>query len=269
MDKNLPGSSVETSDENSQPNKSKRHLVFLVGIAFILFLVGVGGYFLGMKKTSQSTNTPSVTKVYNQSGQPLQHVILQQGDKTQIVIPQTHEQKNIDFTNLATKLPDGSFKCELKDASVFDEFLNQYVVKKGDTLLSIAKNQLNDTSRVQELIELSYSRYPSLSLNNPFIEVGWKLYLPPKFLNVSHSGKLALVKGEILEDREKYFRVQIHPAINAGAGLYEKNKHIVYLGKESFTVGDCVSILVDIAGVNYVLAISPQDKDYFRKWPDL
>ena len=56
MDKNLPGSSVETSDENSQPNKSKRHLVFLVGIAFILFLVGVGGYFLGMKKTSQSNS---------------------------------------------------------------------------------------------------------------------------------------------------------------------------------------------------------------------
>jgi len=68
--------------------------------------------------------------------------------------------------------------CELDGFAEKEQYLNNYTVKRGDTLLSISKTQLGDTSRVNEIINLNKDKYPTLSLENPFLETEWKLLLP-------------------------------------------------------------------------------------------
>jgi len=46
--------------------------------------------------------------------------------------------------------------------------------------LAIARNKLRDVSRVGDIIYINRDRYPGLSIQNPYIEIGWLLYLPPK-----------------------------------------------------------------------------------------
>ncbi len=88
------------------------------------------------------------------------------------------------------------------------EFLEVYTVKKGDTLLSIAKNELNDTSRASEIVALNkyLDRFPQLSLTNPFLEVGWKLYLP--FEHASQTGgNIQAYAGNITGIDQGVFRI--------------------------------------------------------------
>jgi len=145
-----------------------------------------------------------------------------------------------------------------------DFYLTKYAVRRGDTLLSIAKNELGDSSRVDELIELNKTWYPHLSIQNPFIQVGWELRIPPKFFPKS-SGVLEGVGGEVLEETEKWILIDLKYGQRVEQISY-KTPQTKYLGKDSFKLGDCVYIVKDSSGRAEagVLAISPQDKNYFK-----
>ena len=148
-----------------------------------------------------------------------------------------------------------------------DFFLSKYTVKKGDTVFSIAKNEIGDSSRFIELIQLNKSWYSHLSSDNSFIEIGWELRLPPKFLSKS-SGYLVGLGGEILEETEKSITMNLRydqAGIKEGYLSY-KSPNMIYLGKDSFQVGDCVYAIVDTdASINRILALSLQDKKYFKE----
>ena len=73
--------------------------------------------------------------------------------------------------------PDLIGKCTRYGKAPKDEYLESYVVKQGDTLLSIARNQLSDSSKVYQLINLNNDNYPELSIKNSYIEPGWELYI--------------------------------------------------------------------------------------------
>ena len=104
-------------------------------------------------------------------------------------------------------------KCTPYGALSKDDYLLTYYVQKGDTLFSILKYQNWGTAKINEFIELNKDEYPGLSLQNPFIEVGWKLYLPPKYAGTS-SGKYEGVQGEILAITDSYIDVNKTPGRN-------------------------------------------------------
>ena len=54
----------------------------------------------------------------------------------------------------------------------------KYTVQKGDFLTKIAKEQLGDPNRFQEIVALNQDKYPSLKSNPNLIYAGWELTLP-------------------------------------------------------------------------------------------
>lgn len=178
------------------------------------------------------------------------------------------------FNSNSSRLDKYNLKCKYYGFPDEEGFFPAYTVKPGDTLLSIAQNQLGDTQRVEELIKLNIRKHTSIGLDNPFIEVGWELLLPPDFVTNS-SGGLYIHAGEFIE-RKDQARNSIVPNDENIAIIYydggfksslvsRKTPSTVYLGKESFKTGDCVFVLVD-SGTRHVtaLAVSPQDRSYFK-----
>ncbi len=94
-------------------------------------------------------------------------------------------------SNITTIQPE----CTKNNFLPKNQYLPAYQVKQGDTLLSIAKTQLKDASRVNELIQLNSDIYPSLSIEKPFLEKGWKLALPPK--DTVTNGLVYVVAGRV------------------------------------------------------------------------
>ena len=73
-------------------------------------------------------------------------------------------------------------------------YLPIYKVKSGDSLLSIAKNQLGSTNRLSELTKLN----PQLNPKDSFIEIGQELVLPPSHTTQT-SGDVTQINGYINE----------------------------------------------------------------------
>lgn len=82
----------------------------------------------------------------------------------------------------------GQNKEPIKQCKVFDEnqitdfIYVKYTVKKGDTMLSVAQDQLGSSSRIADIIYVNMNNYPGLSIQNPYIEPGWIFYLPRPFI---------------------------------------------------------------------------------------
>ena len=251
-------------EQNQQPMEEKtavkppaktnwKFLAIIVAVEFVIS----GGLIL-FNLLPNLKETQSTTEVYNQSGQPLQHVILKQGDKTQVVIPKSNTKQNQDSIPTHDNSP-----CAFQTLA-YDYYLDTYIVQKGDTLLSIARTQSGSTSRVNELIQLNQGKHSGLSMTNPFIEVGWELYLPPKFQK-SSTGKLFGIQGRIIDQNESVFQIGTSSSMPVGsAGLLAfKRDTTKYFGKDKFEIGDCVTIVFDDHSIT--LTISPQDKNYFTE----
>lgn len=146
-----------------------------------------------------------------------------------------------------------------------DEFLVKYTAQRGDTLLSIAKNELGDISRVHQLINLNTNWYPHLSLENPFIEVGWELRLPPTYIKSSVRELWGInqwtIQGKIVKETEEFFHIK-QVVDGPGGYILEKTRDTVYLGQDSFAEGDCVIAIFHLPAK--LLVISPQNPDYIR-----
>lgn len=155
-------------------------------------------------------------------------------------------------------------------------YLNEYTVQPGDSIYSIAANELGDASRMTELINLNQQWYPHLSVENPFIEVGWEIRLPAPSLPKS-SGYLIGYGGKITGQENSYMGPyyilqQTADIPKEWQGANEQYGIILYLdpgtkyfGKTGFEVGDCVYVVANSeANGEHILAISPQDKNYFK-----
>lgn len=115
-------------------------------------------------------------------------------------------------------------------------YLTSYAVKKGDSLLSIARDALLDKSRVNELVEVNKEFYPKLSLENPFLEEGWKLYLPPKEVT---NGLIYVISGN-LSITDKGWGVSWN---NGGAGPFALEELKKFKEEATIKSGDCVTVL--------------------------
>lgn len=135
-----------------------------------------------------------------------------------------------------------------------DKFLSSYEVESGDSLLSIANNELGNTNRINELINLNRDQHPNISLSNNFLEIGYKLYIPPKKI-ANSSGDLFAIKGEIgsiksdqwgIERRSGFFFVYINENTQ-----FPNNKNL-------YEVGDCVKVIGDFEETNAALIVESQ-----------
>jgi hypothetical protein len=137
-------------------------------------------------------------------------------------------------------------------------YLDQYVVQKGDSVLSIARDQMGDVSRVTELIELNKDVYPDLSLNNSFLEIGWIVYLTPKEFGIT-TGKLVYGAGKITGINGN--RVTLKNYINQESyGHHYMDESTIYVGKtmEEIAVGDCVNVITDLGSQSRILMMTFQ-----------
>jgi len=134
-------------------------------------------------------------------------------------------------------------------------FFQEYTVKKGDTLLSISKEKLQDPVKVTDIITLNREKYPSLSYNNQLqiLEPGWKLILPPPGLNTIGSS-FAVSNGKLLEKTSD------------GNGIYwvvgnKKNSYDYYHSYKSTIIDDGIRIgdCIDIIGQSDVFKINKQN----------
>lgn len=164
------------------------------------------------------------------------------------------QKKNI-VNNVSKQQQKTGATC-LSGRSQKKEFLKTYKVLRGDSLLSISRDQLKDVSRVNELIELNKDNYPKLSVGNSFIEQGWGLYLPPDFTTKT-SGMLAELKGEIRAVRPNDGAWEVgDPAASSHFAALYVDKDTKIFADATPKVGDCIKAVVDEkTGVVYSVSL--------------
>lgn len=130
------------------------------------------------------------------------------------------------------------YDCPLKGKLFTDAYFTDYTVKKGDTLLSISKDQLGTTDRVLDIVIQNKDKFPQLSLENNFLEVGWTLkILKPQYGPYSYI--LRRVTGRIAE----YSNNRIGMEWGTGDQVYfYPSEQTQLVGGNGFKVGDCVII---------------------------
>ena len=179
-------------------------------------------------------------------GLKYQEYILPKALKSKVLQPQISKSPSVKLT----------LKCDLYGFSRKEDFLSQYTVKKGDTLLLITKSQLGDVSRINELITLNKDKYPSLSIENPFLEQAWILSLPPKSFGLT-TGQLFEFSGEITTiEKDGYWAIS-EPGSTVALFL---DKNTKFIRKTTFNKGDCVKAIYETIslGSYKVLSVSPQ-----------
>lgn len=154
--------------------------------------------------------------------------------------------------------------CQLNDLQPREDFMPTYIVKRGDTLISVARDQLGSPDRAEELARLNQlEQHPELSLTTPFLEVGWKLLLPPKEIKKS-SGQISVVSGEFIRQGNEmpnvfWFRTRQINSVTGDEPIYTNPSTVFKAG--GLEIGKCYNIVYDTnspygAGSNALLITS-------------
>jgi hypothetical protein len=228
----------EQSPVPEKTNKFPKWLVTVTPLskylAMTLFIaLPIFGFYLGMIYQARQT-TPPASDISN-------------GTINQNQQKQTKSQDENIALNKCSKYGIDKNKNNLYDS---------YTVKKGDTLLSVAENQLHDISRAGDIASINQDAYPGLSIKNPFIEVGWKLYLPPAFLKkVTFYGDrpnlLYSENGEITEILDSGMWRYNLDNLNLNS-LMRMDNNTLFVGKikSDYRVGDCITAIMEPESVN-------------------
>ena len=164
---------------------------------------------------------------------------------------------------LASKEDEAQFRsykphnqCSKYGYSDKSQYLNVYKVRSGDTLLSIAANELGDVSAVNQISLLNKDRYPQLSLVHPFIEVGWQLYLPPDYINEFFGGlwEMNAELAGISEETGKWY-FYFGPE---SFGNILPTKDTLYPNGDDLSSGDCIKYIYDTGAPAKIFKIASQ-----------
>lgn len=113
-------------------------------------------------------------------------------------------------------------------------------MQKGDSLVSIAQRQLGDAKKVDQLIAINKEENPSLKSSTSLIEIGWKLYIPPKEL-INLTGNLTASDGKIIEKNTSVWHILLWEGSIPQA--YNIDQSTIFLDEKDFNIGDCVRII--------------------------
>jgi hypothetical protein len=130
-----------------------------------------------------------------------------------------------------------------------DDLYGKYIVQVGDTLASIAQNQMNDKSRAADLIYINKDNHPSLSTDSS-IKQGWTLYIPPYYakkigpIDQGVPGLLYSANGEIVEIiNDKMWSIQINQELSRYGIDIDPETQFVGKAKSTYEVGDCIKAI--------------------------
>src|SRR6185437_15394945 len=133
---------MSSSEENKSPTNIKVSVWPPITAAVIIF---AAGFFVGHAIPNYGYQLPLLSLIQPQPGGNVQPI----SNPTPTLSPLMC--KHVTYpTNTASPIK--------------DEFFQKYTAKPGDTLFSIAKSQLGDVSRVNELVNLNKTQYPTLSV---------------------------------------------------------------------------------------------------------
>lgn len=134
-----------------------------------------------------------------------------------------------------------------------DEFADIYIVKPGDSLLSIARNQLGDFSRANEIINMNDSDPVNPNISKwKSLSSGTKIYLPPKNVSKS-SGMIFAWKGQVKFYKNNRLVLKFSPTEGGSPEIgftIDVTKDTKFLGDQTLHVGDCVFVIVDNLGID-------------------
>ncbi len=170
-------------------------------------------------------------------------------------------QKSIQESNNSVNLT----KCAMYGTSQNkDNLYIKYIVQPGDTLLLIAQKKLGSSSRVGDIVYINKDAYPGLSIQSPFIEQGWILYLPPSYVKqIEVVGNnfpelLYAASGELVSTTPDGKWTIVLNSLNPKFGLnISSDTQFINKAKTAYQDGDCLRAVVQGEGQK-VYAVFPQ-----------
>lgn len=195
---------------------------FSKALAMILFIaLPFLGFYLGTKYQQQVTvSIPNISEV----------------QKNTIRIPTTTL----------------SNQCKVFSESQANELTYaKYVVMPGDTILSIAENQLGGSSRSADIVYANMNNYPGLSMQQPEIQPGWVLDLPRPFIKkiiISDQQYASYQLPTVLSRQITSTGAGTNWILTSGQGETDDITvplDVPFYGKQrpQYKVGDCVTVV--------------------------
>lgn len=181
-------------------------------------------------------------------------IILASNKLVMIILPKLDSLGIKVFDNLVQEVED---ECSYYREFSTDEYYNIYTVKKGDTLLSIAQDQLGSTDRVLDIITQNKEKFPMLSLDNSFLEIGWTLkILKPEY--GPYDGIIRKSAGRISNYSNGKLEISKKTKTYTSSGSFYPNKAFQLKDLKGFKVGDCV--IVTYAGLGELISVEHLDE---------
>ena len=188
-----------------------------------LLLVGYGGYALGQSaKIEENEATPKVL-----------NAMVSQPASTPSVVPSL------------TPQPVDAIACAKSGYAQKWEYLTSYTVKEKDSVQAIAEAELGDSGRANEIIQIN---------GLPLVS-GSTIYLPPAIVKKSN-GYLKQVNGKLIEKNASMWHLSFNED-EKGLGILIPSYWFTKIPqKDSYQVGDCLTILLDDG--NTVFSVASQ-----------
>ncbi len=152
-------------------------------------------------------------------------------------------------------------ECFMKDVN-FSNFsyhaypYEEYEIKHGDSLISLADKLLGDIGRVGEFILLNKDRYPWFESKPEVLEVGMKLRVPPMDIKVTADGADSLNRyfGQLTYISDRKLAIRNQPDVGSFF-LYPDESTKVFSGDSESSFDElstdvCVEVVVGSRGVN-------------------
>jgi hypothetical protein len=115
------------------------------------------------------------------------------------------------------------------------EYLVPYTLKANDSYQNIAKSQLNDESRVNEIMQIN-----GISQ----LVVGATLYLPPPSITKS-SGNIQMASGRLVKKDSSGWQLSFNGDISGQSIIIPSFWFGEIANRDSYKIGDCLTILFD------------------------
>jgi len=229
MEENTTAPSPNVTDQSNNYSPGTQLMVG-VSVVLVLAVIGFFGYtaLKGNSAGQSSTNQPVLGASTNQLSPP--QTITQSPQNIAQAATTAHESGNTNVPSSSTNKT-----CSKNGPAQKWEYLTPYVVKDGDSLQSIATSQLNDASRVNEIMQINGQ--------GPYV-VGSTLYLPPSFITKS-TGNLKEVYGLLTAKDASYWHINYSSDPNGIGIIIPTFWFGSVAGSDSLTVGDCIKVLFD------------------------
>lgn len=139
-------------------------------------------------------------------------------------------------------------------------FFPIYTVKTGDSLLSVARDQLGSVARIGDLIEMNKTKYPSVLNQSSFLEVGWRLLLPPKEVSEVPVGGIRVTQGILLTDAEAdTLRINVSGSRSPSIINFYPNRSVKTVIQQGVQKGSCINIVSGYMNTKPVFSITLQE----------